>query len=116
MQRFKVSLTYAEGGGSYGPKNFAFRNFHHCSSPLVTMSFIPHALASGTFAALASVCAKLFTDQKTAQFTQTTLDVLPISHYSDSLEFYVCLNETFCTMHHSLADPTCITRSPARFA
>ncbi|CAM0136353.1 unnamed protein product [Umbelopsis sp. WA50703] len=53
------------------------------------MSFIPHALASGTFAALASVCAKLFTDQKTAQFTQTTLDVLPISHYSDSLEFYV---------------------------
>jgi hypothetical protein len=59
------------------------------------MSFIPPAIASGTFAALASVFAKLFTDQKTAQFTQTTLDLLPISQYSETAEFYVRLSEQF---------------------
>ncbi|KAG2173684.1 hypothetical protein INT43_005104 [Umbelopsis isabellina] len=53
------------------------------------MSFIPPAIASGTFAALASVFAKLFTDEKTSQFTQSTLELLPISKYSETAEFYV---------------------------
>lgn len=56
------------------------------------MSFIPYALASGAFAALASVFAKLFTDSKTAYFTQILIDLLPATLNQESLESYVRMN------------------------
>lgn len=52
------------------------------------MSFIPYALASGAFAALASVFAKLFTDSRTTYFTQVLIDILPVTQ-QDALKFYV---------------------------
>lgn len=53
------------------------------------MSFIAYALASGAFAALASVFAKLFTDSKTAYFTHLLIDLLPATLNAESLESYV---------------------------
>jgi hypothetical protein len=55
------------------------------------MSFIPHALASGAFAALASVFAKLFTDSRTTYFTQILIDLLPVTQ-QDALKSYVSAN------------------------
>jgi hypothetical protein len=55
------------------------------------MSFIPYALASGAFAALASVFAKLFTDSKTAYFTQVIIDLLSVKQ-QDALTSYVSAN------------------------
>jgi hypothetical protein len=52
------------------------------------MSFIPHAIASGAFAALASVFAKLFTDSRTAYFTQILIELLPVTQ-QDALKSYV---------------------------
>ncbi|KAG2188136.1 hypothetical protein INT44_000887 [Umbelopsis vinacea] len=54
------------------------------------MSFIPHALASGAFAALASVFAKLFTDSRTTYFTQILIDLLPVTQ-QDALKSYILL-------------------------
>ncbi|KAI8578558.1 hypothetical protein K450DRAFT_246342 [Umbelopsis ramanniana AG] len=54
------------------------------------MSFIPQALASGAFAALASVFAKLFTDSRTAYFTQILIDLLPVTQ-QDALKSYILL-------------------------
>lgn len=56
------------------------------------MSFIPYALASGAFAALASVFAKLFTDSRTTFFAQVLIDMLPVTQ-QDTLKFYVSADE-----------------------